>query len=426
MNHQPHGDEPQFWDPDATTLLPPAVPAAGDADATTLLPPTTGAVGDADATTLLPPMTTAAGDPEATTLLPPTAPAGPSDQTQVLPPLVDGPYGGSPYGAGSSAGGRPADGAYGSGAAHGEGLHGNGPRSGRLTAAPTAPDRTPPTPTPRGSTIRIPAALIPVMRTAPPPEARRGPARGRPRAAAGGAPGRPPGGRRASRAKPRRSRGALPWLALAACAAVGLALGGVLSVMGGDTEQPARDTAVLAATTPTAATAPASAPSTPSPTPSESPADGAGPAPTTAPPVPSGRFLLVHPALGRALDVQEGSVADGAPVILWDRHGGPNQQWLVSDLGDGHVQIHAAHSGLCLAGADPRTPGSAVVQRPCAPDNIAQRWQPTAPAAGGPHTLTLQGTGLVLGASGPDNGAPLHLQQPNAADPQAWSLEAVA
>ncbi|WP_139216432.1 RICIN domain-containing protein, partial [Streptomyces sp. CC77] len=147
---------------------------------------------------------------------------------------------------------------------------------------------------------------------------------------------------------------------------------------------------------------------------------------TTAPPVPSGRFLLVHPALGRALDVQEGSVADGAPVILWDRHGGPNQQWLVSDLGDGHVQIHAAHSGLCLAGADPRTPGSAVVQRPCAPDNIAQRWQPTAPAAGGPHTLTLQGTGLVLGASGPDNGAPLHLQQPNAADPQAWSLEAVA
>ncbi|WP_308315900.1 RICIN domain-containing protein [Streptomyces sp. CC228A] len=398
MNHPPHGEDPQFWDPDATTLLPPA-----------------------------------AGDPEATSVLPPVAAAGPPDATRTLPPVVDDPYGGG-----------PADGSYGGGpyggAVHGEGSYGNGPRGGG--AYGTSPHGTGPhplsrTPLPRTAATRRPMSPTPAVRT---PKARTGGRvrrrtraprrrtarqRGRgARGAAAGASGRPPGARRAARAQQRRSRGSLPWAALAACAAAGLAIGGILSVMGGDTEEPARGAAVAAATTPTASTAPAAA----SPSPSESPAESPGPSPTptTAPPVPSGRFLLVHPTAGRALDVQEASVADGAPVILWDRHGGPNQQWLVSDLGDGHVQIHAAHSGLCLAGADPRTPGSAVVQRPCAPDNIAQRWQPTAPAGGSLHTLALQGTGLVLGASGPDNGAPLQLQQPDPAAPQAWSLEAVA
>ncbi|MCH0543348.1 RICIN domain-containing protein [Streptomyces sp. MUM 203J] len=317
-------------------------------------------------------------DPEATTLLPPTGAEG-SDATTVLPPVAG--------------------------------------------ADPEATTVLPPL---AGGTVpgADPAAPLDATRAMPPvvdepyPGAPAGPA----------VPGPRTGGRRAARRRrqKRRSHSPLPWVALAACAAVGLAIGGVLSLMdgGNDTAAAVASTPAPVAPTPTVSAAPDPETDTTTVSTSSSPADAE---PTsTAPPVPSGRFVLVDPATGRAVDIEAESVEDGAPAILWDRHGGPNQQWFFSDLGDGHVQIRAAHSDLCLAGADPRGPGAAVVQRPCAPDNIAQRWQPTAPAASGPHTLTLQGTGLVLAPAAPDGGAPLQLRQPDPSTAQGWSLEAAA
>ena len=39
------------------------------------------------------------------------------------------------------------------------------------------------------------------------------------------------------------------------------------------------------------------------------------------------------------LDVSEGSWDDGAGLILWERHGGKNQEWYTLDNGDGTFTI---------------------------------------------------------------------------------------
>ncbi|GAA4263304.1 extracellular catalytic domain type 1 short-chain-length polyhydroxyalkanoate depolymerase [Dactylosporangium darangshiense] len=54
--------------------------------------------------------------------------------------------------------------------------------------------------------------------------------------------------------------------------------------------------------------------------------NGGGP---TSPP-PAGTTALVGAASGRCLDVPGGSTANGTQPIIWDCHGGANQQWTVS------------------------------------------------------------------------------------------------
>jgi len=68
---------------------------------------------------------------------------------------------------------------------------------------------------------------------------------------------------------------------------------------------------------------------------------------------------------GKCLDVYGGSVADGAAVIQWTCHGGPNQQWSLRPYLDAY-QVVAGHSGKCLdvyggSVAD----GTAVIQWTC-------------------------------------------------------------
>ncbi|MFJ8696440.1 RICIN domain-containing protein [Streptomyces roseolilacinus] len=215
---------------------------------------------------------------------------------------------------------------------------------------------------------------------------------------------------------PRRTRGGPPRAALVAaaivvCAVAGLAIGAVL----GGPDEDAPEAAPAAGTAPAAT--PSGAPGqAPSPTPTPSPS-------ATRPPVPTGTFVLVDPATGRAADVQGGAANDGAPVIAWERHAQPNQQWRLDDTGDGHVRIRAVHSGLCLQPADPLGPGAVVVQRPCV-DGDAQHWVPAPTADAATHTFTLKGWGLALAPAGPENGSPVSLQAPDAANPRGWALQA--
>ena len=55
--------------------------------------------------------------------------------------------------------------------------------------------------------------------------------------------------------------------------------------------------------------------------------------PLTAPPV-GGAVVLSNPQSKRCLDVSGGSTADGAQVLIWDCHGGTNQQWTRTAAGE--------------------------------------------------------------------------------------------
>ncbi|UYQ65518.1 RICIN domain-containing protein [Streptomyces peucetius] len=238
----------------------------------------------------------------------------------------------------------------------------------------------------------------------------------------GGRAGARSGARSSSGARsgvPFRSRGVLVAAVIVVCAAAGLGIGAVLGGTGDDEEEArtSSDASVAAQAQTSAAPGPAPTPEAePEPTQAAESATG-------EPPVPDGLYLLVDGRTGRAADVEGGSSDDGVPVIVWDFHGGPNQQWAVTGLDGGQVQIRAVHSGKCLQAADPAGPGAAVVQQPCTGAG-GQRWALTSDAGG--LTLSLHGTGLVLTADGHDAGAPLRLQAPNPAAPWPWTLQPVA
>jgi hypothetical protein len=62
----------------------------------------------------------------------------------------------------------------------------------------------------------------------------------------------------------------------------------------------------------------------------------------------SGYFRIVSVQSGKVLDVAGESTEQGARVIEWDWHNGPNQQWAMEHLGDGLFRIRARHSGQVL------------------------------------------------------------------------------
>ncbi|WP_436944488.1 RICIN domain-containing protein [Streptomyces sp. SudanB25_2051] len=390
MDHRPQGRDPQMWDPEATELLPP----------TRTPPARPDPYGERNPY----------GAPDLQGA--PTAPYGPHD-----------PYGTSaaPYGSHDSYGShdpyRPQP-AHGSPPAHGShdpyGPHDPyGTPDAHGSSDPSGARGPRPSPAPHGQGgYGYPA---PVEATRPLPRVEDDGVAGPP--GPFGPPGRPgpagsplPPARRAGRGGPPRA--VLVVAAIVVCAAAGLAIGAVLGGDDGDGPD--------AAPAPAPTTAAADRAPTPTPTPTPTPAPTPSP---TRPAVPNGTFVLVDPATGRAADVQGAATNDGAPVLAWERHGQPNQQWQVADLGDGHVRLRAVHSGLCLQPVDPLGPGAVVVQRPCV-DSDAQRWVATPSADGAAHTFILKGWGLALAPTGPENGSPLSLQAPDAANPRGWALQA--
>ena len=75
------------------------------------------------------------------------------------------------------------------------------------------------------------------------------------------------------------------------------------------------------------------------------------------------------------LDVQGGSLDNGADVILWVCNGGWNQQWRM----DASARLVARHSSKCLdvRGAGGWMPGTDVIQWTCN-DGMNQLWIPAA------------------------------------------------
>jgi|GEM_PF-1210173 len=74
-------------------------------------------------------------------------------------------------------------------------------------------------------------------------------------------------------------------------------------------------------------------------------------------------YVLVNRNSGKVLDDRASAKNDGAAVVQWSRHGGPNQQWRFIDAGDGYFRLQNRNSGKVLDDLGwSKTAGSAVVQ----------------------------------------------------------------
>jgi hypothetical protein len=74
------------------------------------------------------------------------------------------------------------------------------------------------------------------------------------------------------------------------------------------------------------------------------------PEPPGTPRAPAGTVQSL--ASGKCLDLPGGQAGDGTPVIQYDCHGGPNQQWKIEAAGDAGYRIVSPMSGKCI-GTDP-------------------------------------------------------------------------
>ncbi|GAB4085678.1 ricin-type beta-trefoil lectin domain protein [Myceligenerans cantabricum] len=87
----------------------------------------------------------------------------------------------------------------------------------------------------------------------------------------------------------------------------------------------------------------------------------------------NGYHRVVNQGSGLCLDVDGASTADGARAIQWTCNGGTNQQWALRDAVGG-VELVARHSGKCLEVLDQATENNARLDQYSCWGGANQRW----------------------------------------------------
>jgi Tol biopolymer transport system component len=115
-------------------------------------------------------------------------------------------------------------------------------------------------------------------------------------------------------------------------------------------------------------------------------------------PSTSGFDTLVASHSQKCLDVNGGSLDDGASIIQWQCHGGVNQQWRLEVAGDGYSRIVSRHSGKCLdVNGGSLDDGASIIQWQCH-GGANQQWRLEA-VTGGYRVVARHG-GKCLDVSG--------------------------
>lgn len=155
------------------------------------------------------------------------------------------------------------------------------------------------------------------------------------------------------------------------------------------------------------------------------PSGAAAPSPVQALDLSSGEVYTLHNACSdKVLDVEGGSAADGARVLLQSDSGKPEQQWTVEHLPDGSALLTSALSGKALdVPAFSRADGVGVVQWAVnRGDN--QRWQISDLSGGLAKLSPLHAPGQALDVDGAStaDGAKVQLWASNDTCAQQWKF----
>ncbi|BCU78037.1 RICIN domain-containing protein [Luteolibacter sp. LG18] len=79
----------------------------------------------------------------------------------------------------------------------------------------------------------------------------------------------------------------------------------------------------------------------------------------------NGQYQLIGLASGKAIDVSGGSTANGAGLLIWPYSGANNQKWTITPTGDGFFKLTAVHSGkVADVNAGSTADGASIIQWP--------------------------------------------------------------
>jgi hypothetical protein len=98
-----------------------------------------------------------------------------------------------------------------------------------------------------------------------------------------------------------------------------------------------------------------------------------------------GSFTLTNASSGQYLDVNGASRASGALVDQYPSNGNANQNWIATSLGGGHYEVTSQNSSLALGVVGGGTNSGAEINQATYTGSASQQWvfTPLAPATGG-------------------------------------------
>lgn len=129
----------------------------------------------------------------------------------------------------------------------------------------------------------------------------------------------------------------------------------------------------------------------------------------------NGTYIISNVASGRAMDVANVSVADGANIQVWDNFNAANQRWQAVEVGSNVYEFISQNSGSCL---DADNGSDNVHQWSCfGSDN--QRWA-LQPLPNGSFRVCSVAGQSALEAQGTGNGANVRTAAATGGDSQSW------
>ncbi|MEQ5809754.1 RICIN domain-containing protein [Alteromonas sp. NFXS44] len=129
----------------------------------------------------------------------------------------------------------------------------------------------------------------------------------------------------------------------------------------------------------------------------------------------NGTYIISNVASGRAMDVANVSVADGANIQVWDNLNAANQRWQAVEVGSNVYEFISQNSGSCL---DADNGSDNVHQWSCfGSDN--QRWALQSLPNGSFRVCSVAGQS-ALEAQGTGNGANIRTAAATGGDSQSW------
>ncbi len=134
-------------------------------------------------------------------------------------------------------------------------------------------------------------------------------------------------------------------------------------------------------------------------------------------------YKLINKNSGKALDVSQGSQADGGDVIQWTQNSGNNQKWVITDVGSGQYRLVCVNSNKALDVYQASTADGANVVQWTYSGSGNQKWTIT-DAGGGYYKVINVNSGKALDvyqASTEDGGDVVQWTYSGSAN-QLWQL----
>ncbi len=126
--------------------------------------------------------------------------------------------------------------------------------------------------------------------------------------------------------------------------------------------------------------------------------------------IPDGTYTLTNRYSGLVIDDPGYSTKPNTVMVQWTDHSGPNQKWVLKNLGNNVVSLVNASSGQSLEVTGGSKANSALVDQNPYQGNTWQQWQITSVAAGY-YELTNVNSGLALDNDGQSKTAGAKIDQ---------------